>query len=80
MMRIINEDTGDAIDSVAIMLTPSEASELASKIRSLDPEVGDHIHVTDLELLRQITVLVYTPDNLKYYSEEVRKIIGDGDE
>ena len=76
-MRILNEDNGESINSVLIMLTPSEAAELASKIKSIKSEEGEHVHVDDLELSREITVLVYTPQNLDYFNEVVRKAINE---
>ncbi len=78
-MRILNEEDGNQIKSVLVMLTPSEAYELASSIDSLDPKAGGHIHVNDNEYKRQITVLIYTPDNQNYFSEKIRRIINELD-
>lgn len=57
------------------MLTPNEASELAGKIKSIDPNKGDHIHVDDLEYAREITIAIYTDQNIHYFAKEIRDLI-----
>lgn len=74
-MRIIDEENNKTIKSILIMLTPSEATELASKLKALNPVIGDHLHVNDLEYQREITVAVYTDQNLRFFTEEVNRII-----
>jgi hypothetical protein len=76
-MRIIDNDNKKVLDKVLIMLTVSEAKELADMIESLDPTVGDHIHVDDIDYKREITVAIYTDENQHYFAEEIRKIIAD---
>lgn len=75
-MRILDEDSGKLIDSVMIMLAPSEAQELISKLKSMDATKGDHIHVNDLDFTKQITVLIYTSQNLHLFNEKVRQAVG----
>jgi len=79
-MRIIDENNKNIIDSVLIMLTEKEARELSNKIASINPEEGDHIHVNNLQFTRQISVLIYTPQNLQFFSEDIRKTIVEGDD
>ena len=74
-MRILDQDNAKLIDSVMIMLTPEEASELIGMLQSIDPSTGDHIHVYDIEFSRQITALIYTPQNLKFFNEVVRNAL-----
>jgi hypothetical protein len=76
-MRIIEGSTGKSIASVSLLLTPGEASELADTLNGLDPKVGGHGHVADMEYQREITVVIYTRDNLHFFSEEVRKALGE---
>jgi hypothetical protein len=74
-MRIINNKSKRSLDSILLMLTPSEAFELLSKLKSINPDTGDHFHVSDLEFCREITVSIYTDKNLHLFSDEIRKII-----
>jgi hypothetical protein len=57
------------------MLTPSEASELADKMKSLDAGSGDHIHVNDSEYEREITLAIYTDQNLHFFAQEIQDLI-----
>ena len=63
------------LSRILIILTPSESSELASKIKSIDPNMGEHIHVDDQEYSREITIAVYTDQNLHYFTKEIRELI-----
>jgi uncharacterized protein YegJ (DUF2314 family) len=74
-MQIINDKDLTTLSRILIMLTPSEASELASKIKSIDPNIGEHIHVDDQEYSREITIAVYTDQNLHYFTKEIRELI-----
>jgi hypothetical protein len=76
MMRIINRENEKQINSVMIMLTEKEAHELSDLIASINPEEGDHIHVNDLEYKREITVLIYTPNNLHFFNDKIKEAIG----
>lgn len=77
-MRIVEQNPGKPlrpIKSIMLMLTPSEAKELTDKIQGLIPEEGDHIHVNDIEYKREITAFIYTPENLKFITDDVVSII-----
>lgn len=74
-MRIMNDENGEELFGVLIMLTPSEAKQLVDLLRTISPESGEHIHVTDLNHSRELTIAIYTPENLHYYNEDVRRLI-----
>jgi len=76
-MRIIDTKNMKALSSILIMLTPSEASELASSLEQLDPTIGDHSHVDDLEYKREITIAVYTDQNQHFFAPAIRAIIAE---
>lgn len=76
-MRILDKESGKTIQSIILMLTPNEAKELADKLSSIHPEFGDHIHIDDENFLRGMTVLVYTNDNLKFFTNGIKEIILD---
>jgi hypothetical protein len=78
-MRILHADDVTVLTSVLIMLTPDEAAELADGLRGLDPKTGDHIHVSDETFTREITIAVYTPENLKFFAERIRRLIETGE-
>ena len=67
------------IKNVTLMLTPDEARELADTIQGLDPTISDHAHVYDSNYKWELTVAIYTPDNLDGNSSEVRRLIEEFD-
>ena len=76
-MRIIDDRTGKPLASVSLLLTPKEASELVDTLNGLNPKVGDHGHVADVDYQRELTVAIYTSDNLGFFSEDVRRMINE---
>jgi hypothetical protein len=74
-MRIINEKNNECLDSILIMLTPDEASELSSKLNSINPNVGEHIHVNDENYQTEIIIAIYTDQNINYFTETIKNII-----
>jgi hypothetical protein len=74
-MRIIDKKNNKALTSVLILLTPKEATELWNKVKSIDPKVGDHVHINDLEFTREVTIAIYTDQNQHLFTEEIRNII-----
>ncbi len=76
-MRIIDYKNNTTIDSILIMLTPSEASEMVSKIESLDPGSGDHVHINDIDYKREITIAIYSEQNPHFFSDKIQNLISD---
>jgi len=74
-MRIIDQETRKTLSTVLIMLTPDEAFELWSSVKNIDSSKANHIHVDDADYKRELTVAIYTDNNLQFFSEEVRKVI-----
>ena len=74
-MRILDEDNDRPIKNVLIMLTPSEAKELSDKIKRLTSEKGDHLHVNDETYSREITLAIYTPNNMNSFQKRVIELI-----
>lgn len=74
-MRILNKDDNKPVKNIIIILTPSEAKYLRDTIEQLTPEKGDHIHVSDDEFKREITIAIYTPENTHNFSPRVIDLI-----
>jgi hypothetical protein len=77
-MKIYDADSKRVLKSVTLFLTPAEAAELVYSATDLSghPEKHHH-HVCDSEYKNEITVAVYTDDNLNSFDEESRQIIID---
>lgn len=76
-MRIIDKENKKTLNSILIMLTPNEAAELIDYLQGIDPKIGDHLHIDDIDYKREITIAIYTDENQHFFSEEIRKIIAD---
>lgn len=77
-MRIYDEENSRTLKSVLIMLTPSELHELSGGLRCLS-EKNDHIHVNDAEYKREITIGLYTPNNMYSWAPDVIKLLQEDD-
>jgi hypothetical protein len=74
-MRILDQDSDKPLKAVLIMLTPSEAKELTDKIRQLTSEKGDHLHLDDEMLMREITIAIYTTEYTHTFALRVIELI-----
>lgn len=73
-MRIYDPKNKKSFRKILIMLTPSEVQELVGTLESLSI-TNDHIHIADDQFKREITVGLYTPENLRNFSDEVIRLI-----
>lgn len=75
-MRIYDPKSKRVLKNVTLFLTPAEADELGQSALDLakDPKKHHH-HVSDTEFLFEITVAVYTTENLSAFDTESRKVI-----
>ena len=77
-MRIYDPQTKKALRKILLMLTPSEIQELRGTLESLSV-TNDHIHLDDEMYKREITVGLYTSQNIQNFSSEVIKLIQQDD-
>ena len=73
-MRIYDEKNKKPLKLILIMQTPSEVHELIGSLQSLDIK-NEHIHVDDENYKREITIGLYTPQNLQNFNDEVIRLI-----
>jgi len=74
-MRILDERTDKPIKRILVLLTPEEAGELRDSLEHLLAQPNHHLHVADAAFEREITLAIYTPDNLGSFHERVRLLI-----
>jgi hypothetical protein len=76
-MKIFDVENKRILSNVTVFLTPGEALKLASSIADLGHNPSDqHIHINDEEFNSEITIAVYTPENINMFDEESRTVIG----
>ena len=78
-MRILDESNDRPLTSVLILLTSDELRELLDSLKTVTPAKGNHVHVNDKEFTRRITVAIYTPENLGFFHERVRRLVETGE-
>ncbi len=74
-MKIIGNNN-QVLDAITLCLTPTEAKELAHSAADLaeHPEKHHH-HVSSADYQVEITVAVYTVDNIADFSEDLQRIL-----
>jgi len=77
-MRILDPNTDKAINEIGIFLTLNEAKELRDKLeRLIDNPSEHHNHIEDagMDPMKELTVAIYTHDNMRMFDERSRKLI-----
>ena len=77
-MRIYDPVAKQVLKRVALYLTPAEAQELGQSALDLaERPQKHHQHVPDSEFQQEITIAVYTPENIAQFDAESQNIIKD---
>jgi hypothetical protein len=75
-MRILDEKRDNSVDRATILLTRSEAQELRDSLDLLLRDgKGQHAHVPDEDFKKEITIAIYTPENLDEFNQRYQKLI-----
>jgi hypothetical protein len=78
-MRILNNQTGQALEDICLYLTPAEAKEMMGALENLLINRSEnHAHLSDNSYQREVTLAIYTDDNLDEFDERSRKLIREG--
>jgi hypothetical protein len=77
-VKIYDEKNDRLLQSVTIYLTPDEMHELADSARNLfeRPECH-HGHITNQDFSVEVTIAVYTRENLAQFDARSREILGE---
>ncbi len=69
-MRILDEVSDKSVERIIMYLTIAEASELRDGLDDiLKKPLNNHIHVSDENYQKEITVCVYDTDNLNGFNK-----------
>jgi len=78
-MRILDNQTSRALEDICLYLTPSEAKEMMHYLENLLANRDEHhAHINDSSYQREVTLAIYTEDNLNQFDERSRKLIIEG--
>ncbi|MCH7752367.1 MAG: hypothetical protein IH898_09475 [Planctomycetes bacterium] len=64
-MRMLDNEHDNASRDIALYLTPKEARQLRNKLDWLIKHPGEHFHLNDEELSREISVSLYEDELLQ---------------
>jgi hypothetical protein len=75
-MRILDDKTNKAINSVSIFLTEIEAKYLIGYLEQLVYEKrGDHSHLSSEDYKKEITICLYSLETLDKFHPRIQKLI-----
>lgn len=74
-MRILDNKNDKPLENILLMLTPPEAKMMKDFLNGLTTEKGDHIHVDDISLEHEITIAIYTPENIGTFAPRIINLL-----
>ena len=75
-MKIYDTENKRVLSNVTLFLSPLELLELAKSANDLAQNIKKHHHhINDSDFANEITIAVYTAENLNTFDEESRKVI-----
>jgi hypothetical protein len=77
-MRISNDITDEKLDRITLFLTEEEAIQLKIYLEQFlkkPKDKGLHFHLSSLDYQEEITVCIYTPDNISMLHPKAQKLI-----
>jgi hypothetical protein len=75
-MIIYDKKNKKVLNSVTLYLTPDEMAELSDDAQNLSENPQNHhSHINDETLENEITLAVYTKENMKQFDEESKELI-----
>jgi hypothetical protein len=75
-MRILDDKSDKKLDAVSIFLTKKEAIQLRGYLNQLLINPGlQHFHLPSSDFQKEITICLYTEDNLATLDERSKKLI-----
>ena len=78
-MRILNSATDQPLSNIVIYLTPAEATQMLGYLEQLLAEPDQHhAHMNDEDFIHEVTLAVYTDQNLSEFNVRSRELIQKG--
>lgn len=75
-MRIYDQEGKRVLSAVTLYLTPAEAAQLAATAKHLAANPAEHhAHVSDDSFSSEVTLAVYTDENLTQFDSESLAVI-----
>ena len=76
-MRLLDQSSEKALQSVTVYLTKDEAEELRDSVQSLleQPTFQAHHHVYSKDFKRELTICIYSEGDLAGFDERSKRLI-----
>lgn len=77
-MRMLDNETGNTLENVTLYLNPDDLRQMQHALNQLSDDPSEHhVHLNDESYQRELTVAVYTKDNLMSFDERSRKLLSE---
>lgn len=76
-MRFLNQENGQSINDMLLLMTYQEACEIRDDLERLisSEKLNDHRHIYDADFKHELTLSIYSENNLDSYQDNIRKLI-----
>lgn len=76
-MRFINQENGQPISDMLLLMTYQEACEIRDDLERLisSDKLNEHSHVNDAEFRHELTLSIYDEGHLDGYQDNIKKWI-----
>lgn len=76
-MRFLNQENGQSMNDILVLMTYQEACEIRDDLERLilSNKLNDHSHISDAEYKHELTLSIYSENNLDGYQENIKKLI-----
>jgi hypothetical protein len=75
-MRILDVSTDNKLQNICVYLTPAEAKQMLGYLEDLIAgKIEHHAHLNDDSFDHEITLAIYTMDNLDEFDERSKRLI-----
>lgn len=76
-MIFLNQENGQAINDILLLMTYQEACEIRDDLERLisSEKLNDHSHISDVEFKHELTLSIYNEKDLDGYQDNIKKLI-----
>lgn len=76
-MYILDDETNKKLNCVTIILKKNEVQQLLGYAKQLleKPTNSEHYHLSNDDYQKEITICMYTPENINSFNPRIQKLI-----
>lgn len=76
-MYILDDESNKKLNCITIILSKSEIKQMLGYAKQLldNVDASDHYHLSSEDYQKEITLCLYTPENIDSYNPRIQKLI-----